>query len=68
MIALVAVALLSGCKHKTEPERQVVAVEEVGVDNVEIYGEYVGQIRAKGFVGLAWKVTLNRCFSRKESA
>ena len=56
MIALVAVALLSGCKHKTEPERQVVAVEEVGVDNVEIYGEYVGQIRAKGFVEVRARV------------
>lgn len=48
--------LLSGCKDKTEPERQVVAVEKVGVDNVEIYGEYVGQIRAKGFVEVRARV------------
>ena len=69
-ITLVSFILLSGCKDKTEPERQVVAVEKVGVDNVEIYGEYVGQIRAKGFVEVraAWKVTWNRCFSRKGSA
>ena len=56
MTALVVVALLSGCKHKTEPDRQVVAVEEAGVDNVEIYGEYVGQIRAKGFVEVRARV------------
>ena len=37
-ITLVSFILLSGCKDKTEPERQVVAVEKVGVDNVEIYG------------------------------
>ena len=48
--------LLASCKDKTEPERQVVAVEKVGVDNVEIYGEYVGQIRAKGFVEVRARV------------
>ena len=37
-ITLVSFILLSGCKDKTEPERQVVAVEKVGVDNVEIRG------------------------------
>ena len=69
-ITLVSFILLSGCKDNTEPERQVVAVEKVGVDNVEIYGEYVGQIRAKGFVEVRArvKVTWNRCFSRKGSA
>ena len=55
-ITLVSFILLSGCKDKTEPERQVVAVEKVGVDNVEIYGEYVGQIRAKGFVEVRARV------------
>ena len=32
------------------------AVEKVGVENMEIYGEYVGQIRAKGFVEVRARV------------
>lgn len=55
-ITLVSFILLSGCKDKHEPERQVVAVEKVGVENMEIYGEYVGQIRAKGFVEVRARV------------
>lgn len=47
---------LVGCKKNQEPERQVVTVEKVGVDDVEIYGEYVGRIRAKRFVEVRARV------------
>ena len=66
-ITLVSFILLSGCKDKTEPERQVVAVEKVGVDNVEIYGEYVGQIRAKGFVEVRARLLGTDAFRGREA-
>ena len=47
---------LAGCKKNQEPERQVVTVEKVGIDDVEIYGEYVGRIRAKRFVEVRARV------------
>lgn len=55
-VILIILILLSGCKHQQEPERQVVTVEKVGTDDVEIYGEYVGQIRAKSFVEIRARV------------
>ena len=54
-ITLVSFILLSGCKDKTEPERQVVAVEKVGVDNVEIYWQKIKPKRQKP------SVTWNAC-------
>lgn len=55
-VILIILILLSGCKHQQEPERQVVTVEKVDTDDVEIYGEYVGQIRAKSFVEIRARV------------
>lgn len=55
-VILIMLVSLSGCKHQQEPERQVVTVEKVGTDDVEIYGEYVGQIRAKSFVEIRARV------------
>ena len=55
-VILIMLILLSGCKRQQEPERQVVTVEKVGSDDVEIYGEYVGQIRAKSFVEIRARV------------
>ncbi len=55
-VILIMLILLSGCKRQQEPERQVVTVEKVGTDDVEIYGEYVGQIRAKSFVEIRARV------------
>ena len=50
ILALAGIVLLAGCKKEQQPERQVVTAEKVGVEDVEIYGEYVGKIRAKTFV------------------
>lgn len=51
-----AALLLGGCRDKAEPERQVVSVEQVGIEDVEIYGEYVGKVRAKNFVEVRARV------------
>ena len=51
-----AVLLLGGCREKAAPERQVVSVEQVGIEDVEIYGEYVGKVRAKNFVEVRARV------------
>lgn len=57
ILALAGLILfLQGCKKKIEPERQVVTAEKVGVENVKIYGEYVGKIRAKTFVEVRARV------------
>lgn len=47
---------LSGCKDKPLPEGIPVVVETAGVQNVEIYGEYVGRIRARQFVEVRARV------------
>lgn len=56
VLIIFLLASLVGCKKNQEPERQVVTVEKVGVDDVEIYGEYVGRIRAKRFVEVRARV------------
>lgn len=49
-------ALIGGCKKEKEPEKVVVKMEKAGTDNVEIYGEYVGRIRARQFVEVRARV------------
>ena len=49
-------ALRGGCKKEKEPEKVVVKMEKAGTDNVEIYGEYVGRIRARQFVEVRARV------------
>ena len=56
ILALAGIVLLAGCKKEQQPERQVVTAEKVGVEDVEIYGEYVGKIRAKTFVEVRARV------------
>ncbi|MCM1030329.1 efflux RND transporter periplasmic adaptor subunit [Bacteroides caecimuris] len=58
MLAVVALAavLSGGCKKEKEPEKVVVQMEKVGTDNLEIYGEYVGRIRARRFVEVRARV------------
>lgn len=42
--------------HKVEPEVPTVIVEPAERDNVEIFGEYVGRIRAQQFVEVRARV------------
>ena len=56
ILALAGIVLWAGCKKEQQPERQVVTAEKVGVEDVEIYGEYVGKIRAKTFVEVRARV------------
>ena len=44
------------CPEKKEPEVPVVTVEKVGSEDVEIYGDYVGLIRAQQFVEVRARV------------
>ena len=56
ILAIAGIVLLAGCEKEQKPERQVVTAEKVGVEDVEIYGEYVGKIRAKTFVEVRARV------------
>ncbi|NDV60316.1 efflux RND transporter periplasmic adaptor subunit [Bacteroides sp. 519] len=62
ILFLVVIALLVVVYHyltrprKTEPELPVVVVEPAKEDDVEIYGEYVGRIRAQQFVEVRARV------------
>jgi len=47
--------VLTGCK-KTEEQLPVVQIEDVQIDNIEIYGEYVGLIRASRSVEIHARV------------
>lgn len=57
-IAALGLAVLSagGCKKEKEPEKVVVQTENARTDDVEIYGEYVGRIRARRFVEVRARV------------
>lgn len=55
-IVLAVIVAIGACKDKQAPVRQIVTVEKAGTDNVEIYGEYVGQIRAKSSVEIRARV------------
>lgn len=52
----VLTVLLGGCKKEKEPEKVIVRMEKVGTDNIEIFGEYVGRIRARRFVEVRARV------------
>ena len=53
---IVGLSLLSACKEKKAPERVPVVVEQVGIRDVEIFGEYVGKVRAQQFVEVRARV------------
>ena len=56
-IAAVVVAyIILTWPEKKAPEIPVVSVEPVGVEDVEIYGDYVGRIRAQQFVEVRARV------------
>lgn len=47
---------LTGCKREKVSEGIPVVVESVGVQDVEIFGEYVGRVRARQFVEVRARV------------
>ena len=47
---------LGACKEEKAPARVPVVVEQVGVRDVEIFGEYVGKVRARQFVEVRARV------------
>lgn len=46
----------AGCKREKAQERIPVIVEQAGVKDVEIFGEYVGRVRARQFVEVRARV------------
>ena len=60
IIVIIAVYWFLTREKAVEPEAPVVSVTPAQQQDVEIYGEYVGRIRAQ-----QWKVSLNRCYSPK---
>ena len=46
----------TGCKREKGQERIPVVVEQAGVKDVEIFGEYVGRVRARQFVEVRARV------------
>ena len=56
MVVLVGLYVILTWPKKVEPEAPVVVVEPVGIEDVEIYGEYVGRIRAQQFVEVRARV------------
>ena len=56
MAVLLGIYLILTWPKETEPEAPIVVVEPVGVEDVEIYGEYVGRIRAQQFVEVRARV------------
>lgn len=50
-IGILAISFLfSGCRQKEEPQLPVVVVDKPSKEDVQIFGEYVGRIRAASFV------------------
>ncbi len=56
MAAVLGIYLVLTWPKKVEPEAPLVVVEPVGVEDVEIYGDYVGRIRAQQFVEVRARV------------
>ena len=54
--ALAAVYVFLTWPEKKAPEPPVVSVEPVSVEDVEIYGDYVGRVRAQQFVEVRARV------------
>ena len=57
VLAIIAVALYFIFRKRPQPEvHPTVVVETVTTDDMEIYGEYVGRIRAQQFVEIRARV------------
>ena len=73
LYALICIALVVGAylyltrEKRPTPDAPTVTVAPAGQQDVEIYGEYVGRIRAQQFVEVRARVedSSNRCCSRK---
>ena len=56
-IVLVALLMLAtGCRKKEEPLRPLVIVDKPQKEDVQIFGEYVGRIRAASYVEIHARV------------
>lgn len=55
-LLLILSVLLVGCKKKEKPQYPIVVVDTPSKENVEIYGSYVGRIRAASFVEIHARV------------
>lgn len=47
---------LAGCKHKDKPQLPIVVAEKPSKEDVQIFGEYVGRIRAASYVEIHARV------------
>lgn len=56
MAVVLGIYLILTWPKRVEVEPPLVVVEPVGVENVEIYGEYVGRVRAQQFVEVRARV------------
>lgn len=56
IIVIVCIYLFLTQEKKTEPEAPVVTISTIQQENVNIYGEYVGRIRAQQFVEIRARV------------
>lgn len=56
LVGLVLLLLVTGCKKKEEPQLPIVIVDKPAKEDVQIYGEYVGRIRAASFVEIHARV------------
>ncbi len=50
VILIALVVAMTGCRHKEEQQLPIVIVDNPSKEDVQIYGEYVGRIRAASFV------------------
>ncbi len=50
VILIALVVAMTGCHHKEEQQLPIVIVDNPSKEDVQIYGEYVGRIRAASFV------------------
>lgn len=56
LVALAFAIFPTGCRHKEEPKFPVVVVDKPSKEDVQIFGEYVGRIRAASFVEIHARV------------
>ncbi len=56
VVCLAILVLATGCRKKNEPLRPLVIVEKPAKEDVQIFGEYVGRIKAASFVEIHARV------------
>lgn len=56
LFGLVLLLLVTGCKKKEEPQLPIVVIDKPAKEDVQIYGEYVGRIRAASYVEIHARV------------